>query len=111
MSQTVLTAYHKIIRPNSDGRDWLTYHRASAGTVEIDDLNVLTQRRRGHGRQLVQMFLEEVADACTIFLFTRGANVVAQRFYEACGFVRMATIDKFYENEDRVGVFYVLNRK
>jgi hypothetical protein len=121
MSEAVPQTYRKICLPDSGGRDWLTYHRAPAGTVEIDDINVLTQRRQGRGRRLIEMLLKEVPDACTIFLFTRESNVVAQKFYEAMGFVRTATVRTFYEppsyitpnanQGDRGCVFYVLNRR
>ena len=100
----------RIDLPNGGG--WLVYHRAPAGTAELDDINVYT-RRKGWGRRLVEQMLAQIPDVKTVFCFTRGSNYDAQKFYEALKFIRFCDIDLFYHDgtpDDKRGVLYVLRR-
>lgn len=91
-----------------NGRDYLTYRLASAGTVEIEDIAVYSGRRRGAGRALVEAMLAALpAGTVTVYALCRAENAGAHAFYAALGFVRSAELADFYRDQDRGAVLFV----
>lgn len=88
----------------SIGSDYLVYRSGSGGTVEILDIEVNSERRVGIGRRLVTALLKEVPKECpTVYAITRIENEIAQQFYEALGFDRVAVIRRFYKDNPYPG--------
>ncbi len=81
----------------------LKYRQGSGRTIEIYDIVVHHQRRRGTGRRLVNYLLDLVTngleDATLVWAITRSTNFIAQEFYEAMGFRVVAVLRNFYNDE------------
>jgi ribosomal protein S18 acetylase RimI-like enzyme len=83
--------------------DYLDWRWTPGCAVEIVNLTVGSERRRGHGRRLVALLLERVRyDADLVFAQTRASNGIAQDFYAGVGFRRLGTLERFYGAEDAV---------
>lgn len=91
---------HRI--ENQDGQ--LVYRVGQAGTGEIYDIAVNTERMKGHGRALVEEALKQF-NPKTLYAFTRRSNTGARTFYKKLGF-REILIEGFYDGEDAVMVLY-----
>lgn len=85
----------------NNGQDVLLYREGSGGTVEIFDIVVNSERRKGNGRKLVDLLKEEV-DTYLIFAITRSSNQIAQAFYLSCGFRVVANLTRFYDDEGAI---------
>jgi ribosomal protein S18 acetylase RimI-like enzyme len=79
-----------------DERDFLVYRDGSGGTVEVFDIAVGSERRRGKGRRLLEMLFERLASETRVFAITRSDNEVAIRFYEATCFDVCGVLRRFY---------------
>lgn len=76
---------------------FLEWREGSGGTVEIYDIAVNSERRKGIGRAMIKE-LAEAYPGYTIFAFTRASNAVARLFYEALGF-QGTVVEKFYQGD------------
>lgn len=98
----------KITR--NDGQDHLIYREGSGGTVEIFDIVVNSERMKGVGRSMIKELVSQV-DTHLIFAITRSTNTGAQRFYSKVGFVLVAQLRRFYEEEDAIMFAYRIRRQ
>lgn len=91
-----------------DNADGFLVHRAgSGGTVEIFDIAVTTERRKGAGRKLIQELFATLDPATRVFAITRAENLIAQKFYEALGFDGIP-LRRFYSDDRRIdAVMYI----
>jgi ribosomal protein S18 acetylase RimI-like enzyme len=92
-----------------DDRDYLLLRPASGLTWEILDIQVLSARRKGLGRLLVNRALRDVvpADCKLLWAVTRADNYVAQSFYEELRFRVVAVLRNFYSVKDEEGKWTV----
>lgn len=88
-----------------DHNDYLMYRSGSGNTVEIYDILVTSERRKGKGRQLVNLLLTKYMPAgCTkVWAITRASNFIAHQFYEELGFRVLAPLRDFYGLKDSEG--------
>jgi ribosomal protein S18 acetylase RimI-like enzyme len=93
-----------------DPRDFLEWREGSGGTVEIWDIQVGTERRKGKGRRLFQKLFAELGPGVTVFAITRADNEVAQQFYEACRFTTVNVLRRFYGAERGVDALMYLRK-
>lgn len=83
----------------SGGKDFLAWRRGSGNTIEIYDIEVGSERRKGVGRLMVSMLLRAVRpQEATVFAITRAENKIAQDFYFACGFHVAGALYEFYDS-------------
>lgn len=80
------------------GPDFLEYRLASGGhCIEIIEIQVSTQRRKGTGRALIRKLVEILPPHVTLVIaITRSSNFIAQQFYEACKFRVVGVLRNFY---------------
>lgn len=87
--------------------DRIEYCQHPCGNVEILDIVVGSERRQGQGRKLIEGLKEKCKTLKTrcllMFAVTRCSNVVAQQFYEACGFRIIARLHNFYHDDQQDG--------
>lgn len=83
----------------SIGPDVLDYREGSGGTVEIFDVVVHSQRRKGRGRALVSCLLARLAPETHVWAITRSDNDIAQEWYEAMRFRVVGVLREFYGSE------------
>src|SRR5687767_3635714 len=89
----------EIQRIELSGEDFLLWRRGSGNTVEIYDIVVNSERRRGKGRLMLSILLKAVRpQEATVFAITRTENKIAQDFYFACGFHVIGTLYEFYDS-------------
>lgn len=79
------------------GDDFLLFRHAGPRLVEITEIVVNSQRRRGRGRAMVDDLIREAVPmgVSRIYAITRAENRVAQEFYEALNFRSIPLFD-FY---------------
>lgn len=86
----------------ADKRDFVEYMRGSGNTVEIRDILVMSERRRGVGRKLIIELLSrmpaEFPECHLLWALTRAENKIAQEFYEAMGFRLIGGLFDFYKD-------------
>lgn len=78
--------------------DRLEYRSAGGETIELFDISVNSERRKGIGSQLLKLFEKEVRKiGCErITAITHKSNEGAQKFYESNGFVGIP-LPNFYK--------------
>lgn len=90
--------------------DYVSFRVGMAGTLEIFDIAVQSERRKGRGKLLFNMLLERVAEindvrrnggvgVLLIFAITRWGNTIAQEYYEAMGFRIVGRLHNFYRGD------------
>ena len=80
-------------------KNFLEYRVGSGRTIEIFDIVVGTDRRKGIGTQLIQKLLERIPDDISlVFAITRVSNLIAQQFYEANEFRIVGRLHNFYQD-------------
>lgn len=85
-----------------DARDFLDYRDGSGGTVEIYDIQVCSERRRGKGRRLVYTLYKRIKpEVKLVWAITRTDNLIAQQFYEELRFRVVAVLRDFYKDESK----------
>lgn len=88
------------------GKDYLVWRDGSGGTVEIYDIAVNSDRRKGIGRAMVET-LKLLVPGKKIFAITRKSNIIAHHFYEGVGFRLCSDLPSLYEDEDaRMYILY-----
>lgn len=112
MSSGPLTQAVTAISPDKRvvrlGPDYLYYSVKFAGVAEIDDIAVLSKRRKGRGRQMVEMMINALPpDVVTVYAFCRGETADARAFYTALGFADCVLVPDFYHDGSRTVVLYV----
>ena len=84
---------------DEDGLDFLDWRPGSGRSVEIFDIVVNSERRKGHGRKLVEKLLQAIEPRTSlIFAVTRISNEVAAQFYAAVGFRILGRLHNFYRD-------------
>lgn len=98
MNETEIAAFgHVSVIETAGGH--LAWRWGSGQTVEILDI-VVTERRVGHGRRLVQMLVDLLATPAAVWAFTRKGNGIARDFYRGIGFQEAAVLPGFYQDGD-----------
>jgi len=80
-----------------DRNDFLIWRDGGGGTVEIFDIQVNSDRRKGIGRRLLRKLFEQLPPEARVFAITRTSNEIAQHFYEACHFHVAGVLRRFYD--------------
>lgn len=94
--------------------DYVEYREGSGASLEITNIQVRSERRVGHGRQLIKE-LVAAADRNTddtyhlIYAITRESNRIAQQFYLSAGFRVVGVLYNFYPQDKENGVMYGLD--
>jgi ribosomal protein S18 acetylase RimI-like enzyme len=85
-----------------DERDFLVYRDGSGPTVEILDIVVGTERRRGKGRRLVSILLRDRLSPKInlVYAITRTDNFISQQFWESLGFRVVGVLRHFYQDKE-----------
>jgi len=87
-----------------DERDFLEHRQGSGNTVEIFDIQVGSERRKGRGRELIETLLKSLPNECyLVYAITRSCNLIAQEFYESVGFRVVAVLRDFYGTKSETG--------
>lgn len=84
-----------------DKRDYLAWREGSGYplTVELYNISVGSERRKGKGRKLVNLLLGSIPkETKLVFAITRATNFIAQRFYEEMRFRVVAVLRHFYQD-------------
>src|SRR5690349_15299616 len=77
--------------------DRLDFRKGSGKTIEIFDIAVNSERRKGIGKALVSYLVERVKNRTNlIFAIARSDNTIAKEFYEGIGFYIIADLPDFY---------------
>ena len=93
-----------------DLRDFLDYREGSGGSVEIFDLQVGSDRRKGIGRQLVERLCGGLQPDIRVWAITRATNEIAQIFYERCKFTMACPLRRFYSEDNGVDAIMYIRR-
>ena len=94
--------------------DFLVWRQGSGDTVEVFDIAVGTERRRGKGRRLVDTLLRLLAERRVsrkinmVWAVTRDGNHIAKEFWAGIGFRTVGVLIDFYGAGDH-GVMFGLN--
>lgn len=86
---------------DDDTRDFLVWREGQGRTIEIYDIQVGSDRRKGRGRRMVETLVAEQRalahnGAVVVYAITRWNNTIAHEFYEALGFRIVARLHNFY---------------
>jgi ribosomal protein S18 acetylase RimI-like enzyme len=86
------------------GKDYLDWRQGSGDTVEIFEIEVGTDRRKGIGKSLVLELLRRVPMTTQlVWVLTRTDNHIACCFYSSLRFKPLAVLRDFYgQGEDAV---------
>jgi len=77
--------------------DRLVWRLGQGRTVEIYDIVVGSDRRKGRGREMVEMLKKRIPpNTAVIYAITRISNTIAHQFYEALGFRIVGRLHNFY---------------
>lgn len=80
--------------------DYLRWRQGSGATVEIYDIVVGSERRKGHGRAMINRLRDRVPENTKlIFAIARSSNKIAAEFYTALGFRVVAKLPRFYVDD------------
>lgn len=101
MSATETQHGTRLILDN-DKRDFIVFRPGSGHTVEIFDIQVGSERRKGKGRRLVYEMLDRYIgpDVRSVFAITRVENEVAQQFWTEMRFLVVNPLRRFYRDSD-----------
>lgn len=91
-----------------DPGDYVEYRDAGGGSVEITDIQVVSSRRSGVGRALLSAMMSTLPPESRVFAVTRHDNLIAQQFYEQCGFEISGYLRRHYGHDEHAVVY---NRK
>lgn len=84
-----------------DPSDFLDWRKGSGPTVEICDIQVGSQRRKGRGRELIRRLLRKLPEGTrTVWAITRANNLIAHDFYDGLGFRVAGYLREFYRDEE-----------
>lgn len=85
---------------NLNHLDYLKWRQGSGATVEIYDIVVGSERREGHGREMVRILKTRVPlETKLIFAIARESNGIAKDFYTALGFRIVGRLQRFYNDD------------
>lgn len=86
----------------NDGKDFVVWRLGMGRTAEILDIQVSSERRKGVGRELVELAVRTIRgnapDVAIVYAITRLKNTIAHQFYEALGFRLVGRLHYFYRN-------------
>lgn len=76
---------------------YLKYRKGQRGAFELFNIQINEEyRRKGFGSHLINLLEKEIGKDKSIYLFTRKENIIAQRFYEKNGFIKVVEIKDYY---------------
>lgn len=88
-----------------DSHDYLIWRAASGRSVEILDIQVNSDRRKGVGRSLVARLIDTLpkgtgtpGGVTMLWAMTRLSNTLAQQFWEGCNFYLLGRLHRFYHD-------------
>jgi ribosomal-protein-alanine N-acetyltransferase len=82
---------------------FLAIRRTAPDEVEVLNLAVAPQhRRKGVGRELLQMLLEHTRG--DVFLEVRESNLAARNFYQSLGFTDVSRRPEYYSDPPDAGI-------
>lgn len=85
-----------------DPRDFIEFRPGNGRTVELFDIQVVSQRRKGIGKDLVDKLIFHVSGwdppPAVVYAMTRIDNPIAHQFYEALGFRLLGRLHYFYRD-------------
>lgn len=90
------TQCHKI----GNHLDYLFYRKGSGDTVEIYDIAVKSDRRRGKGTEMFNKLID-ITKAERVFAITRRSNHGAQKFYQNLS-MEGVILPGLYPDEDAI---------
>lgn len=91
--------------------DFLCWQRRHDETVEIVDIAVNTERRKGKGRRLLELLFRKLRPETRVFAITRIDNEIAQQFYEKCCFEVVGVLRRFYSSAHHCADAIMYGRK
>lgn len=94
-----------------DANDFVEWVNRPDGGVEILDIAVNSERRRGRGRKLLESLFKQLAPETRVFAITRIDNEIAQQFYEKCCFEVVGVLRRFYSSAHRCADAIMYGRK
>ena len=85
------------------GKDYVKWRIGMAGTAELFDIAVNTERGIGIGTRLVEILIDQLHDLNihTLYAFCRDDNEEAIKFYKKLGFT-VSVVHKFYKSGNAV---------
>ena len=83
--------------------DVLEYKIGYCGEIEIEDIKVMSKRRKGIGREMFNELLK--LNPKTVYAFTRKSNELGRVFYKSLGFKELE-LPNFYSEENAIMVIY-----
>lgn len=92
------------------GEDTLEWSMKPGRVIEIIDIYVRSERRKGRGREMVKLLKQEIPkDTALIVAITRKSNTIAHQFYEALGFRIVGRLHRYYREDKEDGLMYGLD--
>lgn len=82
-----------------DPRDFLVWREGMGRTLEIYDIQVSSERRKGRGSLLLKFLYQQMpSGVAVVYAFTRWGNKVAHQFYERNGYTIRCRVHEFYRD-------------
>ena len=94
-----------IIELNNE-QDFVAFQiNRSGNTIEILDINVNTERRKGTGSHLIAKLIQSHRrmEPYNLYALTRRSNEAARAFYHSLGFTAVSLLPEFYINKEQDG--------
>ncbi len=83
----------------NDPRDFLIWRKGMGRTVELFDIQVGSERRKGRGKELIETLLRRLPkNTAHVFAITRLSNATAHQFYESLGWRIVGRLHYFYRD-------------
>lgn len=93
-----------VIRNNQS--DYLQWRQGSGSTIEVYDIAVFGDRRKGSGRKMIQDLYDIVAkqysSTTLIWAIARESNRIARDFYLGIGWRIIAVLPQFYKEGNAI---------
>jgi ribosomal protein S18 acetylase RimI-like enzyme len=99
-----------MVHTIGDVTDFLVWSLRADGNVEIVDIAVNSERRKGKGRLLVQELFHKLHCMTRVFAITRTTNEIAQQFYERLGFQVSGVLRRYYDDENGADAILFIRR-
>lgn len=91
---------------HDDGVSFITSRLTPGGVREIVDIKVMSERRKGLGRSLVERVIKNAAPGTNVVAMTRRSNEIAQAFWSGIGFRKLGELSGFYGDTGEDAIVY-----
>ena len=100
------------MRIENEHGDYVVVETRGGRTVEVVDITVRSERRKGSGTWLINHAISVVSRPETqqLYAITRATNGIAIKFYIANGFTVISRLDAFYQDQTACGDAIVYGR-